>query len=330
MEDILSGPNYFRIPRFQRPFSWGGKHVDEFWHDAIRNFDEGYFIGPMVVYKEDDRDWGVVDGQQRLTIVALILVALRDNFEALGEVGLADATHRFIERPDPNGKQRFVLQSDATEGPWINHMQQRRSNTDVLRKTEFDPDTWAAYTIISESMANLVLENAPESSSKKQRKRAQVDVLRQIRDQILSLTVIWVPLDAEDDAYEFFETLNARGKDLEVADRLKNYFLSRLKAANVNLDEHRRRWNGLREHFEGEPSSRDLNRFILHWWLSRAPYVAERKVFKQMKTQMDRSDVASEFDLFEKDAALYRTVVDPDSTIWPIERHEIRDALRGL
>lgn len=49
-----------------------------------------------------------------------------------------------------------------------------------------------------------------------------------------------------------------------------------------------------------------------------------------MKAAIDRSDVASEFDLFEGDAVLYKSVVDPDSTDWPIERQEIRDALRGL
>ena len=330
IEEILSGPHYFRIPRFQRPFSWDVEHVDEFWNDAIRHFDGGYFIGPMVVYKEDDRDWGVVDGQQRLTIIALILLVLRDNFEALSDESLASATHRFIERPDPNGKQRFVLQSDVSEGAWINRMQQRRSASDVLRKADFDSDTWAAFTVISEAMANLVSEIAAQSADEEARRAAQIDALCRIRDQVLSLTVIWVPLDAEDDAYEIFETLNARGKDLEVADRLKNYFLSRLRAANANLDDHRRRWNGVREQFEGAPSSRDLNRFILHWWLSRAPYVAERRVFKEMKAQIDRVDVASEFELFEKDAVLYRSLVDPDSTSWPIERHDIRDALRGL
>lgn len=109
IEELLSGPHYFRIPRFQRPFSWDVEHVDEFCNDAIKHSDPGYFIGPMVVYDEDDRDWGIVDGQQRLTVIALILVLLRDNFEALREDGLAEATHRFVERPDPNGKQRFVL-----------------------------------------------------------------------------------------------------------------------------------------------------------------------------------------------------------------------------
>ena len=330
IETILSGPHYFRIPRFQRPFSWDVEHVDEFWNDAIRNFDQGYFIGPMVVYEEDDRDWGVVDGQQRLTIIALILVALRDNFEALNDNGLADATHRFIERPDPNGNHRFVLQSDVSEGAWINRMQQRRTDGDVLRKSQFDPDTWAAFAVISQSMTNLVEGSLTGAKSDKQRRQAQIQALCQIRDQVLSLTVIWVPLDAEDDAYEIFETLNARGKDLEVADRLKNYFLSRLRAANVNLDDHRRRWNILREHFEGAPSSRDLNRFILHWWLSRAPYVAERRVFKEIKSRIDRLDVALEFDRFEADAALYRTIIDPDSTNWTIERQDIRDALKGL
>lgn len=330
VEEVLTGPNYYRIPRFQRPFSWEAEHVDEFWNDAIKNFDDGYFIGPMVVYREDSRDLGVVDGQQRLTTISLILAALRDNFEAHDDHTLADASHRFVERPDPDGKQRFVLQSDVGEGRWIHEILQRRADTGPLRKENFDAPTWAAFSVVSERLADIVTEAQGSTKSEARRRTAALKALRRVRDQLLGLTVIWVPLDTEDDAYEIFETLNARGKDLEVSDRLKNLFLGHLRAANANVDDYRRRWNVIRELYDREPTSRDLNRFILHWWLSRAAFVAERKVFAAIKKQVPRREAASTFERFEKDANIYRTIVEPDSVSWTIERHPVRDSLRGL
>lgn len=330
VEEILGGPHYYRIPRFQRPFSWDSEHIDEFWVDAIENFDDGYFIGPMVVYREDSRDWGIVDGQQRLTTIALILAVLRDNFEGVGDEDLADATHRFIERKDPDGKARFILQSDVDEGRWIHAIQQRRSNGGDLKKEDFDASAWSAYSILASRMEGYALAAVGNASTDGTKRKRTLEALRRIRDQLLGLKVIWVPLDTEDDAYEIFETLNARGKDLEVSDRLKNFFLGGLRAANANVDDHRWRWNVVRQKFDGEPSSRDLNRFILHWWLSRSKYVAERKVFKAIKRSVTRSEMTAVFDEFEADADRYRRIVDPDGTTWTIERHAVRNSLRAL
>lgn len=329
VEEILSGPSYYRIPRFQRPFSWESEHIDEFWNDAIQNRDEGYFIGPMVVYKEDARDWGIVDGQQRLTAIALILAALRDNLEALGEDVLADAAHRFVERPDPDGKDRFVLQSDVEEGRWIHAIQQRRSESGQPQKKDFDAPAWSAFSIISDRIAAFLADSAGSKTGAR-RKTAEVKALRSIRDQLLGLTVIWVPLDSEDDAYEIFETLNARGKDLELSDRLKNFFLSNLRAGNANVDDYRWRWNVVRQKFDGEPSTRDLERFIQHWWISRAKYVAERKVFSGIKRTVKRKDVPAVFAEFEADADRYRTIVAPDDIKWTVEKHAVRDSLQAL
>ena len=59
---------YYRIPRFQRPYSWDHGNVEEFWKDAVVETDGDYFIGNFVVYDEKGT-LGVVDGQQRLTTI---------------------------------------------------------------------------------------------------------------------------------------------------------------------------------------------------------------------------------------------------------------------
>lgn len=41
---------YYKIPRFQRPYSWDRENIQEFWEDVIQDNSQDYFIGSMVVY----------------------------------------------------------------------------------------------------------------------------------------------------------------------------------------------------------------------------------------------------------------------------------------
>lgn len=65
--------SYYKIPRFQRPYSWEREHIEDFWNDSIRESSGDYFIGSMVVYEMSTDTYGVVDGQQRLTTITMLL-----------------------------------------------------------------------------------------------------------------------------------------------------------------------------------------------------------------------------------------------------------------
>ena len=81
---VFNGDFSFRIPSYQRPYSWRQEHVDELLDDlrqAAASPDEApYFLGSIVVVKEDDatKDCEVVDGQQRLTTLTILLCVLRE------------------------------------------------------------------------------------------------------------------------------------------------------------------------------------------------------------------------------------------------------------
>ena len=49
---------YYRIPRFQRPYSWEKEHVTDFWNDVIVESEDDYFIGSMVVYRQEKATTG--------------------------------------------------------------------------------------------------------------------------------------------------------------------------------------------------------------------------------------------------------------------------------
>lgn len=67
IRNLLSS-GYYRIPRFQRPYSWTSENIQDFWDDVVRDRPTDYFIGSMLTFKEGSQKYGVVDGQQRLAI----------------------------------------------------------------------------------------------------------------------------------------------------------------------------------------------------------------------------------------------------------------------
>ncbi len=114
IEDLFVGADYYVIPRFQRPYSWDAANLDDFWRDVVYDNSVGYFIGPMVAWRDTESPVRrLVDGQQRVTTIAIMFAVLRDQFEALGESNLAAGVHRYLEKADRNNEQRFTLQTEV-------------------------------------------------------------------------------------------------------------------------------------------------------------------------------------------------------------------------
>src|SRR5437870_4900659 len=122
IRDIL-GSHFFKIPRFQRPYSWDRENVEDFWTDALQSPEEDYFIGSMVVYKEAENMFGVVDGQQRLTTITMLLCALRNMLAKHKLADMAQGVHTLIERPDIVNKQTLVLQTETSYPYFQEHIQ---------------------------------------------------------------------------------------------------------------------------------------------------------------------------------------------------------------
>jgi Protein of unknown function DUF262 len=114
--------SFYRIPRFQRPYSWDRTNIEEFWSDAVVENEAQYFIGNFVVY-DDKTAMGVVDGQQRLTTITLLLCALRNAFEREGFSNLAKGIHALIERADISDHRFYVLQTETSSPYFQEHIQ---------------------------------------------------------------------------------------------------------------------------------------------------------------------------------------------------------------
>ena len=77
------------------------------------------------------------------------------------------------------------------------------------------------------------------------------------------------------EAYVIFETLNARGKDLEIADLLKNYVFSQ---AGENIKKVQGNWKAIVD----ELSGLDLTKYIRYYWNARYTLIREKDLYREM------------------------------------------------
>lgn len=327
IKDILKS-DYYTIPRFQRPYSWGQEHLEEFWTDVVDKNDDGYFIGPMVAYKKRRDTFPIVDGQQRITTLTLMLCGLRDMFDKVGRDDLANGVTKYIERTDDDNISHFVLKSDPAGTFLASQVQMREPRTISSPTNEDQTNIKRAFVDITRRLAT----NCPTDLEERiEDDHEYLIELKRVRDRVLSLQVIWIILDNLDDAYMIFETLNSRGRDLDVVDLLKNHLLSQAKAENGDLDLPAEQWNLMRANLAERGNGINPNTFILHWWLSRNAYVSERRLFRKMKEDGFGSLTVEEVvkELVD-DSVLYARIANPSD--WNCSREErgIRESLSAL
>src|SRR5688572_29188747 len=77
---LLSQQSFFRVPEYQRPFSWDTDNFDDLINDLVSaDKSQEYFLGTMVLHsRAPEGHFDVVDGQQRLTSIMILLACLRD------------------------------------------------------------------------------------------------------------------------------------------------------------------------------------------------------------------------------------------------------------
>ena len=313
---------YYQIPRFQRPYSWGKDNVVEFWKDITNKGDDEYFIGSMVVFKKKQGEFGIVDGQQRLTTLTLILSGLRDHLNDLENEELARGIQRLITKKDIDNIDQFILQTE-TSYPYFHQCIQSFGNTEEIPSiTDEEKSLKEAFELLK----GLIQDNLDDLESNEHK----VNYLKELRDKIIKLKVIFIELDNEDDAYIIFETLNTRGKDLQPSDLVKNHFTKLLKSETQGLDRVRDKWKEILENIQTSKIDIDINTFIYHYWLSKESYTTQNKLFKEFKDNVNADNVSEHLEALLTESKYYRAIYEPSYLTWKNEEEDLKKSLEAL
>lgn len=322
---------YYVIPRFQRPYSWDKDNIDEFWNDSVMENENDYFIGSIVVYKTDGSKFGIVDGQQRLTTITMILCALRDAYIKQGFRDNALGVHNLIERVDLYNKKQFILQTETSYPYFQEHIQKIDDPEIIVKLKEEEINLEKGFEIINNYITAAINDISENSKIKKEKKSTEIEKqLNHIRDRILGLKVIYIELDDEDDAYVIFETLNTRGKDLNVSDLVKNYLTKLIKVNNANVDLAKDKWSNIRTIITGSSNDIDIDTFIHQVWLSKYEFTTLKTLYKKIKKQVKKANAKTFLDELTTDAETYRTIIEPSYYQWNKNDWAIKESLEAL
>lgn len=322
---------YYRIPRFQRPYSWEKDHILDFWTDIIIDSDDDYFIGSMVVYKQEKGYFGIVDGQQRMTTITILLCVLRNIMNELGLTDSAEGVHSLIERKNIDNVPEYILTSESSY-PYLQEYIQKFGDADLAVTPLEEEKTLQNAFKQCEKLVRGIVDSIKINTAVKNYDKSELiaTYLKKIRDCLLDLKVIFIELDDEDDAYLIFETLNTRGKDLNTSDLVKNHLTKLLKAGNSNVDSTKEKWATLRKKIEESESDIEIDPFLHTYWLSRYEFVTQKKLFKEIKKRITKNNAKEFIGSLLSDSDIYRSIYEPSYRDWKKEELSIVRALDAL
>ncbi len=111
--ELVGNGKRYRVPLFRRDYSWTEEQWEDLWSgfaEVEERSDSLPYMGTLVVEARSDRDFDVIDGQQRLATLSLLVLAVIATIGNLGERGAEQeanrdrASHlrnRFIGEKDP-------------------------------------------------------------------------------------------------------------------------------------------------------------------------------------------------------------------------------------
>jgi len=328
----------YRIPRFQRDYSWTNEEWEDLWLDLVGTLQPGgepaHYMGYLVLQSADDKTFEVIDGQQRLTTISIIVLAILKNMQRLIDAGSdADANQRrsdqirqtYVGYLDPvTLVSRPKLTLNRNNNSYyqdylvpLGNLPQRgfRASEHLLRKA-------------FEWFDRHVAEWLKKSTAGEGRRLAQL--VEDMSDRLF-FTVITVT--DELNAYKVFETLNARGVRLSATDLLKNYLFSVLDRGDQNendQDEHElRNLEGRWEAMVGRLGAESFPDFLRVHWNSRRAFARQAELFKTIRGQVSSREAA--FQLLrdmEQDLDSYLALSSPEASDWPQEAKLLAGTLR--
>lgn len=317
---LLGNGLSYRVPPFQRDYSWTEDEWDDLWQDIIGLFEDdgepAHYMGYLVLQSADSKRFDIIDGQQCLTTISVMILACLGHMQDLIDSRLD------VEN---NTKRKEQLQNS-----YIGYLDPvslvPRSKLELNRHNN---RFYQTYLVPLDKIPQRGL-NASEHQLRKAfnwfkdkiKTRAGVTVnsgkeLAAFIDALvdkLFFTVITVT--DELNAFKVFETLNARGVRLSATDLLKNYLFSVISSQ----DTHETELKALEERWErivGLLGSESFPEFLRIFWNSRNRLVRKSDLFKTIRRRISTRETAFELlrDL-DYSAAVYAALRDPQDPSW--------------
>ncbi|MEP7232151.1 MAG: DUF262 domain-containing protein [Ginsengibacter sp.] len=292
LQDIIEGTKQYVIPLFQRTYSWTSKEWEILWNDLVELCDaenpRTHFIGsivnmPTVSVPEGVAKYLLIDGQQRLTTIFVLLTLLRDKAKANQNVRFADEINNtLLVNQYKDGSDHYKLMPTQVDRITYQNFINGHENLHENQLTR-------AYNFFDKKLRQIVLE--PEK-------------LKKIITSYFS--VVSIVLDADDNPYLVFESLNAKGRPLTQADLIRNYFFMRIHI-DKQEDVYQSYWQPMQTAL-GE----NLTEFIRHFLMRGGNIIKQGDVYYSLKENVSTGNAIEYLRDLQSYSIYYQRLIYPE------------------
>lgn len=273
--------NQFIIPIYQRLYSWKKEQCEQLWDDIIKiggnDKMNGHFIGSILYARVDDTHSSpllIIDGQQRLTTITLLFIALRNR--SSDEVKRKKMESYLINSGNDGDKKFRLILSESDKDTLL-------SLIDKDRRKPSEPSLKIVENF--KLFEKWISENT--------------DKLETIFKGLEKLMIVWIALKKEkDDSQLIFESMNSKGIELTQADLIRNYIIMETEDEKQE-DFYNQYWRAMEEDFKQskkQSKKEDLfNKFVRHYLTIKTGKIPnEKRVYEAFKRYQQERGIETE------------------------------------
>lgn len=226
---------FFRIPDFQRGFSWETNQLEDFWEDLVNlKADKIHYTGLLTVesiskssveniekwqddlwlFERDIKAYYLIDGQQRLTTSIILVNEILKLFEDDKYINFKKKSYWV---------NKFLFQAYGENYKSYIFGYERDNPSDEYFKTKIlKQDSFTADKVPQQTLYTSNLKTAKSFFQKKLEKLEKTEIEEIFKKITAKFKFNFYEIDDDLDVYITFETMNNRGKPLSNLERLKN------------------------------------------------------------------------------------------------------------
>lgn len=314
--ELIKNGRTFMVPRFQRDYSWEEEQWDDLWYDLVNLEEEDFhYMGYLVLQNSPTNEYLVIDGQQRLTTLSIIALAVIQNIQ--------DLIEKKIDSQNNEERKKLLMDSylgykDPTSLVAKSKLTLNRNNNDFYQSyvMRFRKPTTKSKLKPSEKLLIEAVEYFYEKIKNKFGVNISGEKLADFLDKKAAdqFVFTFITVDNDLNAYKVFETLNSRGVRLSPTDLLKNYlFMVAAQKGETDIDQAERQWQNINNILGGI----EVTTYLRHFWNSRNMIARKQNLFKVVKNSITDADQAfTLLDELENNAQLYAAFSQPEDELW--------------
>lgn len=319
----------YEIPKFQRDYSWETEQWDDLWQDIralLSDEDQEHYMGYLVLQTSNNKEFQIIDGQQRITTMSLLVLAVLKSLKVLSDAGV--------------DSENNLKRKDSLLNSYIGYIDPVTLISNNKLKLNRNSDDYYKQHLVLLKDLPLRNTNASEKNMREcfywyyERVKKEFptgESLAAFVDGIvdkLFFTVIEVTDQLN--AFKVFETLNARGVQLSASDLLKNYLFSVVDDTKPHLSEIEELEN-IWGKITGKLGEQKIEEYLRCYWNSSHRSVPKKHLFKTIKSSIrSKNQVFGLLRDLNDTSDIYLAIQNPEDEYWKDKPAETRKALREL